>query len=291
MREIHLTLSAADAHPLAATLFEPSRPPQAAVLINSATGVPRGYYRAYAQFLAHRGFAVLCYDYRGIGNSRFHGARNEQLTMRNWGELDAAAAIDYLGTRYPRRSLLAIAHSVGGQLIGLAANNEQLDAVLCVAAQSGYWRHWPQRLQPVMAAIWHLLVPVAATLSDPLPQRLLGAELPRGIAREWARWCRHPEFIVDAQGRSLHAGFERYRGRMRFITISDDAFYAPPQAGQALARKYRNAQVELSQLTPAMLGVEAIGHFGYFRNGMAPAWQDSADWLRNAIPHSQHKAA
>jgi predicted alpha/beta hydrolase len=291
MREIHLTLAAADAHPLAATLFEPGRPPLAAVLINSATGVPRGYYRAYAQFLAGRGFAVLCYDYRGIGDSRFHGARADQLTMRNWGELDVAAAIDDLAARYPRTPLLAVGHSVGGQLIGLAANNHQLDAVLCVAAQSGYWRHWPQRLQPAMAAIWHLLVPVAATLTDPLPARLLGAELPRGIAREWARWCRHPDFIVDANGHSLRAGFERYRGRMRFIAISDDAFYAPPRAVQALADKYRNAQIELSQLTPATLGVEAIGHFGYFRSGMAPAWQDSADWLRNAIPSTQQKAA
>ncbi len=291
MREVHLTLTAADAHPLAATLFEPKRPPLAAVVINSATGVPRGYYRAYAQFLADCGFAVLCYDYRGIGDSRFHGARAGQLTMRNWGELDVAAAIDKLAARYPRAPLLAVGHSVGGQLIGLAPNNHQLDAVLCVASQSGYWRHWPKRLQPMMAAIWYLLVPLATTMTDPLPKRLLGAELPRGIAREWARWCRHPQFIVDAGGRSLHAGFERYRGRMHFIAITDDAFYAPPRAVQALARKYRNAHVELSQLTPAALGARTIGHFGFFRKFMVPAWHDSADWLRNAIPNSHQKAA
>ena len=65
MREVHLTLEAGDGHPLAATLYEPARP-LAAVQINSATGVPRRYYAAYARVHAAQGFAVLGYDYRGL---------------------------------------------------------------------------------------------------------------------------------------------------------------------------------------------------------------------------------
>jgi len=41
-----------------------------AVLINSATAVPRKVYRGFAGYLAGRGCAVLTYDYRGTGDSR-----------------------------------------------------------------------------------------------------------------------------------------------------------------------------------------------------------------------------
>ncbi|MDD3764665.1 MAG: hypothetical protein PHP86_15345 [Nevskiales bacterium] len=143
-----------------------------------------------------------------------------------------------------------------------------------------------------MLAIWYLAVPVATRLTDPTPARLLGAELPRDIAREWARWCRHPDFIVDARGRALRAGFERYRGRMRLIAIADDAFYAPPDAVAALARMYTHADVELDTISPADAGVESIGHFGFFRSAMPRRlWQSSADWLVEALPGNRREAA
>ncbi len=39
------------------------QPIHGTVIVNPATGVLRRYYRAYAQFLVHQGFAVLTYDY------------------------------------------------------------------------------------------------------------------------------------------------------------------------------------------------------------------------------------
>ena len=54
----------------AATLFLPRAKKRHAVLINSATAVPRKVYRGFAGYLARRGAAVLTYDYRGTGDSR-----------------------------------------------------------------------------------------------------------------------------------------------------------------------------------------------------------------------------
>ena len=65
-----ITVPAMDSHPLAATLFLPRGAKRHAVLINSATAVPRRLYRGFASYLAGRGCAVLTYDYRGIGGSR-----------------------------------------------------------------------------------------------------------------------------------------------------------------------------------------------------------------------------
>ena len=65
-----ITVPATDGYPLAATLFLPRGAKRHAVLINSATAVPRKLYRGFAGYLAKRGCAVLTYDYRGTGDSR-----------------------------------------------------------------------------------------------------------------------------------------------------------------------------------------------------------------------------
>jgi len=70
-----ITLPAADGYLLGATLFLPRIGARHhAVLINSATAVPRKIYRGFAAYLARRGCAVLTYDYRGIGDSRQRAA-------------------------------------------------------------------------------------------------------------------------------------------------------------------------------------------------------------------------
>ncbi len=285
MREIHTTLESRDGHPLAATLYEPENLPRAAVQINAATGVPRRYYSAYAKFLAERGFAVLTYDYRGIGQSvwpmQVSGA---SLRMRHWGEHDLAATLGWLSARYPGLPLAAMGHSAGGQMLGLADNNHLAKAALSIASQSGYWGHWPQRLRPVMAALWHVVLPGSVALFGKLPPAVFGTELPAGIALQWASWCRHPDYITHRSGQPIRQHFASYRGPMRFYAIGDDMFYAPLRAVQALAGFYRNARTEVRVLQPADHGLHQISHFGFFRPSMPQAaWQETADWLAQAL--------
>ncbi|MFT4046595.1 MAG: alpha/beta fold hydrolase [Solimonas sp.] len=284
--EIHLTLTAVDGHLLAATLFEPRGEPLAAVQINGATGVRRRYYRAYAQFLAAQGYAVLCYDYRGIGDSQWRGLAPRQLRILDWGERDLAAMLAHLRQRYPRLPLYAIGHSAGGQLLGLAANNHFVDAALAIASQSGYWRLWPKRLQPLMAALWYGVLPAAVGLYGKVPAALLGSELPGGVAREWARWCRNPHYISDERGRPLREHFDAYRGRMRFYAIADDTFYAPLAAVRELARFYRHADVDVRVLNGHAHGLRRVGHFGFFRGNARALWPLTIEWLRGAAPAS-----
>ncbi|WP_020650121.1 MULTISPECIES: alpha/beta hydrolase family protein [Solimonas] len=283
MREIQLTVLASDDHPLAATLFEPGRAPRAAALINPATGVPRRYYRAYARYLAEHGYAVLSYDYRGIGDSRWHAARPSQLRMRWWGERDLAAMLQTLAQRYPRLPIAAIGHSAGGQLLGLAPNNRLVDAALAVASQSGYWRLWPARLQPAMAALWYGVLPIAAHTAGRVPAALIGHELPGGVAHEWARWCRSPHYISDERGQPLREHFDAFRGRMRFYAIADDPFYAPLSAVQALADFYRNAERDVRVLDGRAYGLRRVGHFGFFRPASQALWPATLGWLHDAL--------
>ena len=290
IQEIHLTLNASDGHLLAATLYEPAAP-HATVQINGATGVPRRYYRAYARYLAQHGYAVLCYDYRGIGDSRWHAATRSQIRMRYWGERDLSFMLQWLKARHPQVPLYAIGHSAGGQMLGLAPNNHLVDAALAIASQSGHWRLWPTRLQPVMAALWYGVLPVSVFALGKVPAAVMGSELPGGVAREWARWCRNPHYISDERGRPLREHFDAYRGRMRFYAIADDAFYAPLAAVRELAGFYRNAQTEVRVLDGGAFGLRRVGHFGFFRRDAQALWPETLDWLRGAAAPSLSLAA
>src|ERR1700739_2940588 len=96
-----ITIPAMDGYALAATLFLPRAGKRNAVVINSATATPRRIYRAFAGYLAHCGFAVLTYDYRGIGGSRAIAVEGYnkpkslvgfKASMADWAALDATAA-------------------------------------------------------------------------------------------------------------------------------------------------------------------------------------------------------
>lgn len=113
-------IAARDGYALAATVFAPAVAPTCAVLINSATAVPRKIYRGFATYLAEQ---VLTYDYRGTGGSRPPSLRGFQVRMRDWAALDVTAAIDHMRAVWPQLRLVAVGHSFGGQALGLAPNN------------------------------------------------------------------------------------------------------------------------------------------------------------------------
>ena len=144
-----ITFPAADGYLLGATLFLPRGAKRHAVLINSATAVPRKIYRGFAGYLARRGCAVLTYDYRGTGDSRQKAlvGYNQpkslvgfKASMSDWAALDVAAAVAWMRERYKNLPLNYVGHSFGGQALGLLPNNSEVSRALLIAAQAGYWK-------------------------------------------------------------------------------------------------------------------------------------------------------
>lgn len=277
-----LVVPARDGFELAATLYTPS--PTAdqgrTVLIAPATGVKRAYYDAYARHLASAGFAALTFDYRGVGGSLPVTLRNFRAQMHEWGEQDIAGAIDWLHQRLPSHRLLAVGHSVGGQLIGIAESNRLLQGLVTVASQSGYWRLWPSPSRYVMWLLWHAVMPALARALSFFPSAALrfGEDLPAGVALEWAAWCRDPQYLAGSLRRPSVAHFQSFRAPILAYGFGDDPL-APRAAVDWLVDQYRSAPRQRRHLAPRELG-RTVGHFGFFRpQSKDDLWAESVRWL------------
>ncbi|MEA3192366.1 MAG: hypothetical protein QOD26_699 [Betaproteobacteria bacterium] len=271
---MEITLTASDGYPLSATLY--GERSEKAVLILPATGVPQGYYAKFAAWLARQGFQVLTFDYRGIGKSLQGHVRSVRARMRDWALLDAAAAMEFLNA-YPK--IRIVGHSFGGQALGLLPGPGRIASALIVGSQSGYWRNWPPLGRAWMWPVTHFLLPGYSHLLGYFPGSRLGfgEDLPKGVAIEWASWCRHPTYLVGALG--VEDAYARFAAPLRAYAFTDDPF-APLFAVHALMKLYPQAKSEVRSMAPADLGVRKVGHFGFFREQFRDTlWPEAREWL------------
>lgn len=290
-----VAFSARDGAPLAGTLYEPDGAPRAALVLNGGTGVPHRFYGRFATHAAGRGFAVLTYDYRGVGASAPPSLKGYQARYRDWGQRDIPAAIDWLADRYPDLPLVTVGHSAGGQQLGLASNVDRVAAAVFVAVSTGYWRGMPARYQWLTLAIWKAYLPLASRLMGYAPARAIGwgEDLPAGVAREWGAWCLEPDYMAstfDGTGRRPTPDgapfgptfFDRADFPIRAYTVSDDPISTPANVPPMMAL-YDRAEIETVHTRPVDLGVPAVGHLGFFRSDVgAPLWDGALDWLTAA---------
>lgn len=269
-----------DGYPLAASVFEADGGP--VIVFNSAMGVGRRFYAPFAQFLQARGFTVITYDYRGIGESAPEKLRGFKANLVDWGEKDQQAMLEWAQATFPEKPLIIGGHSVGGQLIGLAPSARAAKALFAVGSQSGYWAHWDGAMRVKIWLTWHVFIPLLSRLMGyfPSPWFGIGGNLPAGCARQWARWGRDPEYL---HGKHAPAGAIRYaelEAQMLALWIADDHL-APRRAIEALLDWYTSADIDFRAIHPKDFGHERIGHFHVFReNTGLEVWHLIADWLR-----------
>lgn len=269
----------ADGERIATDRFE-ARSPHARAVIAPAMGVPRGFYRRFAEYLAGRGISAVTFDYRDR-----HDAR-----MEDWGRLDLEAVLAAQDGGTP---LFLIGHSCGGQLAGLAPSAAYLHGMVLVAAQSAYWRHWRGRGRAGMWLLWHAVIPLLAR-GRRFPARRLGMfgrDVPAGVARQWAYWGRRPRYLFQPE-LGLDTGLYRRLAIPALAYGFDDDGYAPAAAIDALLSEYPRLEVTRRQVAPADTGLDSIGHMGFFRAGARDTlWQPTADWVLDAAGHHTREAA
>ena len=287
-----ITVPAADGYKLGATLFLPRGAKSHAVLINSATAVPRKIYRGFAGYLARRGCAVLTYDYRGIGDSRQKAVEGYnqprslvgfKASMSDWAALDVTSAVDWMRERYHHLPLGYVGHSFGGQALGLLSNNTEVARALLIASQAGYWKLMasPERYR-VYAMLNFVGLPLTRLLGYMPGWSGLGEDLPKGVFEQWVRWVMSERYLFTDPKLAGLSNFAKYRGALRSLCISDDPWATRP-AVEMLCSGFTSITPDILTVAPADVGAAKIGHFGFFRpEHRDTLWRGAAEWLQAA---------
>lgn len=287
-----VTLVTDDGAMLAGTLFV-GKKPKAAVVLNAGTGVPRRFYSRFATWLAERGYAVLTYDYRGIGGSkpRHKSLRGFEASMTIWAERDMTAAIDDQKSRFPNLPLFVIGHSVGGQLLALAKNTELVDGVASIGTSTGTWQKLTGSLRWISAAMWYGIIPATTRAFGYAPAKKLrwGENLPAGVAREWSTWCKTPDYFLPHLTGAQVARVASFKKPWLALSFSDDPI-ANETTVAALFRMYASLVPTERRITPAEIGASEIGHMGFFSRSRRELWHHVADYFDGLLVASGSSA-
>lgn len=292
-----IILTTTDGTALSATRFAPSVQAKAVIVMPAAMGVKQDFYAPFAEFLTEQGFAVLTFDYRGMGQSvplRFRKSlRGFKADLFDWAEGDYNAALHAAKAWQPAVPLLVIGHSLGGQLPGLLPDNYLIDGLLTVAAGSGYWRDNAPQLKRMVWFMWYFAVPLYTRLFGYFPGKKMRkvGDLPKGVIFQWAQWCKSPHYVVDAAGKPLRNGYEKMHAPMLSLSFTDDEMMSR-RSIDSLHDFYKNAVLERRYIAPRDVGVERIGHFGFFRSQFKTTlWQQALAWLDQRIVPDTARAA
>lgn len=272
-----MELIAADGYKLAATHFQADS--SAWIVVGSATGVPRGFYRRFSEYAQRRGVNVLTLDYRGIGDSKVGALRDFTPDLREWSNLDLAAAVEFATQRGPT---WLVGHSLAGHALGQLPNANKLQAAYVCGSGSGWAGHMSKLEAAKVWLLWNVVGPILIQLYgyQPMSKLGMGEDLPRSVFYQWRHWCKFPRyFFDDPAAREIVERAEQVKIPIAAAVSIDDA-WAPPRSRDAFFSGYSSASIDAIDLNPADFGVGSIGHMGYYRKQVgARLWPQILGWL------------
>jgi len=288
-----ITFAASDGYALTGHCYTPATEPHTLLLLNSGTGIPQGFYAKFASFAAENGFAVLTFDYRGVGKSAPSSLVGFQATYREWGQLDVSGAISWFREQFPKKPLTVVGHSTGGQQLGLAHNLDAVSAAVFVAVGTGYWKKMFPVSKWLSLFVWHVYVPVATKLLGYAPMKKLGMgeNLPSGVALEWGSWCLQPEYLAaffdntgsrqSVNGKAFGAThFEQANFPVKAYCFTDDHIATPNNVATLMAL-FAAAVQDINWVEPSQQNAKHIGHFNFFRPHVGKnMWREALTWLQ-----------
>ena len=277
MNTSNLQLVAADGYKLAATHY--AAPGDQWIVVGSATAVPRGFYKRFAEFAQSLGINVITTDYRGIGDSKYGSLKGFEMEYADWSRYDLAAAVDYA---LERGQAWLVGHSLGGHAIGQLPRPNDLQAAYLCGVGAG-WHGWMPKPERYRAwVLWNLVGPIVTRIYgyQPMSKFGMGEDIPMGAYRDWKKWCARPHYFFDDPAASaITTKFADVHIPLA-AAVSTDDLWAPPSSRDAFFKGYTGTTVDRIDLTPETLGVSQVGHMGYFRAQTgATLWPQILGWL------------
>ncbi|HVE50897.1 MAG TPA: alpha/beta fold hydrolase [Casimicrobiaceae bacterium] len=287
--EERVVVAACDGYPLGGTLYTAAHTTAVhdALVFNGGGGLACERYRHFLRFVATQGFAVLAYDYRGVGLSRPRRLRNFVAGLEDWSEFDQVGAIDWLRKRFPTARLSGISHSIGCVVASAAPNASTLSRMVYIGPHTGLWKDYRARWRAPMTLVWHVGMPLIARTLGYFPGRRLhlGDDMPLRFALQWAGRTT-PEFRLDrrepvraTRQQKLLDAAHALRVPALVVSVFDDAFVSE-RAVLRFLLSIPSVAVERVKIEHDAVEGRKIGHFGFFGRHNAMLWPIATRFLR-----------
>lgn len=275
----HHQIAASDGLALAARIFQPDTAPAGVVVINAGTCLPQAFYEPVARFLSTQSLVAITYDYRGVGESRPASLRGFDASIHDWAAKDMKGVIDWATTKWPNMPVNLLAHSMGGQIIGLCESITKVSKIATVASSYGnphfYEATFKKRTQRALP-----LLPLVLGVMGYVPAKLIGGEdWPKGVAQQWRAWGQQSDKSFSEL--VTQAGWDHRFGDIvqpfRAYFIGDDDI-ATEKTIPFYQRDFARSDLTVSVIRPEP--GQRIGHFGFFTGRVPRATLlDLANWL------------
>lgn len=276
-----ISIAASDGRQLSARWWPGAQSAERSVVFVPALAAPQEYLNFFAAFLAKQGWGVLTFDYRSVGGSR-DGATDAHVTLDDWANLDLPAAVAEVKRQTNPKFLAAVAHSIGGQLIGQSPIRHDVHGALLISSQRGIPKLYKGmgRVRIEYAyAVFPLLIGLLGRL--PVSSYTFPTECSGRAVSQWIKWGRSGVF-TESSGANVEPRFAEFTRPLTAVTIHDDELYAPAEAVEALTQVYKSADVRRELIRPQDYEMERIEHFGFFhRHTSRKLWETAEGWLRD----------
>ncbi|WP_286860281.1 MULTISPECIES: alpha/beta hydrolase family protein [Acinetobacter] len=273
-----LTIKCKDGYQLSARFYPvtETESKKSPILICPATGITKQFYHIFSCWLQAQGYAVMVFDFRGIGESLKGSVKQSKASIVQWGQLDIPAAIDALLAKTQAAKVILLGHSAGGQLLGIVPNYVKVEKVVAIAGSTGHIKGLRGRTKLLAPVMFNIIFPLARITKGYGPTQAIGMgeNLPKDVAREWAEFCSKPGYVINAIGKKIspaHDYHAQITCPITSIWASDDEIATEANV-KDLLRLYPNAKTQMIELKPKSYAHKAIGHMLMFKRSHQNLW-------------------
>lgn len=275
-----LKIKCTDGFELSATIYTPTTL-KAAVMIGPATGIKRIFYKAFATFLAENGYGVICFDNRGIGDSKNGSINKCNASLITWGQLDMPAVLRALQNHFPNTTYHLVGHSAGGQLLGLMDNATDIQSMFNFASSSGCIKNMRPPFKARAKFFMDFFIPISNTIFGQTNSQWvgMGEPLPKAVASQWSKWCNGEGYVKVDLGKAIqHHYYDAITIPSLWLHATDDDI-ANYENVKDMIRVYSKINAEIITLEPQKIGYDNIGHMKFFSSKYKQLWRYALDWF------------
>ncbi len=268
MNPERIPIVAADGHRYTVAAY-PLEGAPAVVLVLPAMGVEAAYYGPVVERMVAAGLGVVTADWRGHGLSEVRARRGVDYGYHELASVDLPATLAAVGSRFPGTPIVALGHSLGGQIACLhaAAHPGGLAGIALIASCTVHYSGWRFPLNLAIFVRTQTARSLVA-LAGYFPGKRVGFAGPEGKQQmlDWARNGLHGRYEIANSPfdfESLLAGVEI---PILAMTLQGD-HYAPAAATQNLLDKMPAAPVTRRHFTAADMDESRLNHLRWARDG------------------------